>query len=309
MPPDVEPPPSAGSAPPTVAVVTDSSIGVDAQAASAMGVSLVPFQLICGDEVLRDGIDVTAEAFFAQLEQMDDLPRTSAPSPGDWLQVFEDCWAGGREVIALTCASTMTASHKSALIAAQDPELPTVVVDTCTAAAGEYLVASAVAALGETVTLVAAEAVAEAVSSRVTVLGTLDRFDFLRRSGRVGAIAAFAAGRLNINPVFRMLDGEAKNFARTRSRSDALDRIVAELHAGAEAHPGELLHVAAMHANCPRDAGRLLEQVSDLAPVETATTAFTPVMGVHTGPGVVGLGWWWEPPEGIVATLDDMETT
>jgi DegV family protein with EDD domain len=275
-------------------------VGVDVETADALGIRLVPFQLIVDGETKRDAIDVTAEDFFGRLELMDELPRTSAPSPGTWLDVFEACWDEASDVVAITCASTVTASHKSALIAAEAPVRPTNVVDSRTASAGEYLVVTAAARAARTgLDIEGTTAVVDEVVSRVRVLGSLDRFDFLKRSGRVSAVAAFAAGKLHINPVFQMVDGEAKSFARTRSREDALARMAAEVIEDSLTHHEDRLHVAAMHAASPGDAAVLLEMVADLDAVEVATTNFTPVMGVHTGPGLVGLGWWWEPPGGI----------
>ncbi|MCC7078758.1 MAG: DegV family protein [Acidimicrobiia bacterium] len=296
--------PHAGPGQGRVGVVVDTSIGVDPDVANALGIRLVAFQLIIDGSTLRDAIDIKPEEFFADLERMHELPRTSSPSPGDWLDVFEGCWADGLDVLAVTCASTVTASHKAARVAAAAPARATRVVDSRTASAGEYLVAAAAArAAASGLDLDCTRAVVDAVAGRVRVLGTLNRFDFLKRSGRVSAVGAFAAGRLHMNPVFQMVDGEAKSYARTRSRDDALDRIAATVVADAATRPGERLHVAAMHAACPDDASRLLERVDALGAVEIATTNFTPVMGVHTGPGIVGLGWWWEPEGGIEAAV------
>lgn len=292
-----------------VRVVTDTSVGVDVETADALGIRLVPFQLIVDGETKRDAIDVKAEDFFGRLELMDELPRTSSPSPGTWLEVLEACWDEGSDVVAITCASTVTASHKAAVIAAEAPERPTRVVDSRTASAGEYLVVSAAArAAAAGLDVDETAAVVQDVVGRVRVLGSLDRFDFLKRSGRVNAVAAFAAGKLHINPVFQMVDGEAKSFARTRSREDALARMAAEVLGEGVAHPEDSLHIAAMHAASPDDAAVLLEMVAELDAVEVATTNFTPVMGVHTGPGLVGLGWWWEPQGGLGSRGEDLVT-
>lgn len=284
-----------------VAVVVDSSVGLTQDLAADAGYHVVPFQLVIEGRSLADGVEISGEEFFGSLDTYEHLPQTSAPSPGAWLEVFADLWDHGKSVLAITCASSMTASHQSALIAAEDADAPTVVVDSRQASAGELLVASAgLRAVRAGAGLEKAAKVAEDVANRVTLLGTIMTFKFLKRSGRVNALEAFAAGALGINPVFVMHDGSADSFAKTRGREASLQKIVDTVHSEATAHDGDSLHVSAMHAACRNEGEWLLDAVADLHPVESTLTEFTPVMGVHTGPGLCGLGWWWEPPEGLL---------
>ncbi len=286
---------------PCTAIVADSAIGVRPDEAKALGLVVVPFQLIVDGKAIRDGIDMTSEEFFTRLNSYEELPTTSAPSPGEYMNAFSALWDAGSEIVVITCAKTMTASHKAALLAAQDAGQTTIVVDSRQASAGELLVATA--ALGASradmsVTQIAD--IAGQVADRVRLLGIIDTFEFLKRSGRVSALEAFAAGALGIKPIFEMRGGGADSYAKARGRDGALRRIVVDLHADAESHAGERLHLGLMHAACPDDAAALADSLSDLEPVESVTTEFTPVMGVHTGPGLVGVAWWWEPASGLV---------
>jgi fatty acid-binding protein DegV len=109
----------------------------------------------------------------------------------------------------------------------------------------------------------------------------------------VPGIAGRAGRSLGLNPLFEFRRGHPRPLRPALSRQAALDRMVTALLNSRVA--GAHLHLAALHAGAVEPAERLLEQVR--AEVEPATAflgSFSPVMVVHTGPGLVGLAWWWD---------------
>jgi DegV family protein with EDD domain len=130
------------------------------------------------------------------------------------------------------------------------------------------------------------------MTTRVTLLAMLDTLTYLARGGRVPRVAAWAAGVLQVKPIVRFSASDIKLVARTRTRTRALERMAALL---ADMTAGRPVHLAVHHANAPADAAYLRDQAERrLNLVETYVTEFTQVMGVHTGPGLVGLAWWTE---------------
>ena len=124
------------------------------------------------------------------------------------------------------------------------------------------------------------------MTERVTLLAMLDTLSYLARSGRVPRVAAWAAGMLQVKPIVRFSASDIKLVARTRTRARALDRMLELL---AEATAGRATHLAVHHANAPADAEYLLRQAQQHVNLaESYVTEFTQVMGVHTGPGLVG---------------------
>ncbi len=129
------------------------------------------------------------------------------------------------------------------------------------------------------------------VAERVRLLGAIETFEYLRRTGRVTKLQAYAATALSIRPVFRLAGGEIEPAGRPRTRSKALDMVANE----AASNDGPL-HVAALHALAEADAQALLERVRSRANVvEEFLVPATPVIGANAGPGLVGLAWWNEP--------------
>ena len=273
-----------------VRVVTDSAANLPADLAAELAIAVVPLHLTMGQRVFRDGVDIVMHQFYEQLQQGDDVATTSAPSPGDFLEAFRAI-PGDEEIVCVTVAAAVSATNLSARAAAAELDRPIQIVDSTNASMAEGFVAIEAARLarsGASVDEVVRRA--DEVAARSRILATIDTFEFLRRSGRVRRAQAYAATMLNIKPVFEFKDGDAEGIARPRTRSRALDKIVSDTVAAAA---GTTLHLAAFHALAEADAKELLRRVEAEADVaESYVVEATPVVGAHTGPGLVGTAFF-----------------
>jgi DegV family protein with EDD domain len=277
----------------SVSIVTDSAASLPDDLAARHNVTVVPLSLTLGGISYRDGDLGLAEL----LSRVNEGVTTSAPSPGEVAKAIEEC-LGDDGALVLTIAGTMSGTFHAAHVASSLVEGTVRVLDTETAAGAEGLVVLAAAqraSAGASLDAVAATAVH--VRERVRLVASVDSLDHLVRSGRVPGIAGRAGRSLSLNPLFEFRRGHPKPLRPALSRPAALGRMVAALLNSRV--PGARLHLAALHAGAPEPAERLLEQVR--AEVEPATAflgSFSPVMVVHTGPGLVGLAWWWDerPP-------------
>src|SRR5262249_36782330 len=170
------------------------------------------------------------------------------------------------------------------------------VVDTRTAAGAEALVvlaAADAAARGGSIDAVV-EAAEQAIP-QMRLVATLPSLEHLVRSGRVPNIAGWAGNVLGIAPLFAFRNGPARPLRPALGTEVAYDRIISRWRR--DRVPGAELHVAALHANAPTDAQRLLDRVREQAEPKTSFIGeFGTVMVAHTGPGLVGLAWRWAVP-------------
>ena len=270
-----------------VSVITDSAAALPASLAAEVGVTVVPMQVTLGEET-RGSDEFDLETILFRLEEG---IQTAAPSPGDFVTAIED--APGDVVIA-TVASSMSSTYRSAEVASRLVDRPTKLVDTSTAAGAEGLVVLAAAsAARQGADLSTVEAVARSVASRVRLVASVAGMDQLVRSGRVPQIAGWAGRRLGIRPLFEFRGGQPRPLRPATSRGGSIDRIFEQWRRTAV--DGGLLHVVAMHA-CDLDGAiQLLEAVCDVViPTSSFVGEFGPVMLAHTGPGLVGLAWYWD---------------
>jgi DegV family protein with EDD domain len=275
----------------SVAIVADSAANLPEDMARELGIEVVPMYLKFGDEVYRDGRDLTPADFYERLVRDGVAATTSTPSPGDYLEAFER--TGRKEIVCVTVASSMSSSNQQAHLAAERFEGDVEVVDSTSAAMAEGFVAleaARAAARSDSLSEIVARAAEIARSARL--YATVDSFEYLRKSGRVTKLQAYAATVLDIKPVFAFKDGEAVPVSRSRTKRKALARIVEVAVAEMAAGP---VHLAALHAAALAEAEELAERVAArVKVVETIVTEVTPVIGAHKGPGLVGVAFFCE---------------
>jgi DegV family protein with EDD domain len=284
---------------PQIAIVADSSACLPAELIERYGIIIVPLSLLCDGEVFRDGA-IPPREFYARLEAARQLPHTSSAAPGEFLEAFR-CGhlRGAASVLCLTLSAAYSGTH-SAAVNARDlaaTELPGVnvqVADTHGLAMTHgFAVLAAARAVESGASLEEAAAIAERVGSRGEMVGVLDTTRYLARSGRVPWIVHWAASLLQIKPVLAVADQQARAIARPRTMPRALDVIID--YVARRAAPGIPLHAAVMHADAPQRAEELAGRIRErFSPAELFVTEFTSVMGVHTGPGFVGVAFYRE---------------
>lgn len=282
-----------------VAVVTDTTACIPQGMVEQYNIELIPIELIFGDKVYYDGVDITPARFYNLLQQADKLPTTSGSLPAPYLEAFRCASLRTDSVVCITESSRFSGMYSSARLAMEmaREELPGLnieLIECASAAAGQGLVVLAAARAAA-----AAKSLAEVVDTvrelmhRVYLFASLDTLKYLAKSGRVPQAAALVNSLLNIKPVFSVNDGEAHTLALPRSTDSAIRRILKLMKNKVE--KGQSIHVAVMHANVIERARLFKEQISSrFNCAEIFITEFTPVMGVHTGPGVIGVAFYVE---------------
>lgn len=274
----------------TVAVVTDSAAALPPELAARCGVTVVPMWLTIGGESIHEGDRPLSEVLG------DARVSTSGPTPGEFARAIETRMSPDG-VLVLTIAANMSGTHEAAVLAAREIDRASEqvrVVDTATAAGAEALVVLAAAAKAQQgASLDDVELEAKRVVERVQLVAMVPNLDHLVRSGRVPGIAGWAGRRLGINPLFEFRGGKVHRLRPALGADAAIERMLARFRRSRE--PGARLHVTALHALAPDAARKLLDRVEAEVTPETAFVGeFGSVMVVHTGPGLVGLAWWWD---------------
>lgn len=280
-----------------VAIVTDTTACVPQELVAKYGIELVPVVFIFGDKSYRDGIDMSPAEFYALLRQAEKLPTTSGSLPDPYLEAYGKASHRATSILCITAPAKLSGMFNSAQLATEMAKeaLPNVVIevlDCGTAAAAQGLVVLAAArdaASGESLTKVIETA--RNVMQRVNLFATLDTLYYLVKGGRVPKAAALANSLLKIKPIFTVTGGDAHIVTLARTTANAIKHMLKIMEQ--KVVKGQPLHVAVMHADALDKAKELMDEISsqfDCA--ELFITEFTPVMGVHTGPGVIGIAFY-----------------
>lgn len=290
-----------------VSIITDSAACLPGEVAERYGIDIVPMEFIHEGRTYRDGVDITAGEFYGLLAKSKRLPTTSAPSPDSYLRAFKRAAEKSSHILTITPATRFTHAFESAKAAAEmsrekTPAVTVEVLDCGTAAGAQGLIvlAAARAALEDGNPSGPLQA-ARDLMPRVGLIAFIDTLNYLAKGGRVPHAVAWANSLLRIKPIFELLPSGrgATPLDRVRVRPKAIDRLVQILRQRSQGNP---VHVIIMHTNVLAEAEELKERISsEFNCAEIYVTDFTPVMGLHTGPGLLGLAFYSDgnlPPSG-----------
>jgi len=272
----------------TVRVVTDSTADLPPEVVRELGITVVPLLVLFGDEVYRDGVDLSSEEFFERLTTSPVLPTTSQPPVGAFLETYRKLAAETDEIVSIHIAARSSGTCESALQASRSlggsPRIE--IVDSQSASMGlGYQVMAAAHAARTGASLEEVAAAARSVGRRVHLLALLETLEYLRRGGRIGRAQAFLGSVLNLKPLITIRDGVVQPAARVRTRARALDQMLRYCLAY-----GDLEDVAVMHGTTPEDAEMLARRIREHLPdVPIYVGRLGPALGVHGGPGIIGM--------------------
>jgi len=280
---------------PKIAIVTDSAACLPPDLVRHYCIQVIPFRVVFGRQVFRDGVDLTAQAFYALLSQAESLPTTSQPSIAEFLETYRRISQEAEAIVSIHVPAAMTGTYSTARTAWDlvGADKPIAIIDCGSAAMGEgfvVLAAARAAAAGQSLEQVVAAA--RAVMAKTYLFAALDTLDYLRRGGRVAGVVALVGNALHIKPVFCLKDGHVGLLTQRRSRRQTIEYMV---EAMAERVGEGPVHAAVFHGAIPEEAAELQRAIlSRFNCAELYTTQFTPVMGAHTGPGVWGVTFYSE---------------
>ena len=270
----------------TVKIVTDSTCDLSPELAKQLGIIVVPVYLRFGDEVYRDGVDISQDEFYQKLEEGPIHPSTSQPTPADFADVYRKLSTETDAIVSIQVTSKLSGTYNSAL---QGRELVTgscriEVVDSLSVSMGLGLIAMTAARLaeaGESLQGVTEE-VRQAIPS-IRVLGVFDTLKYLLRSGRLGKATALLGTLLNVKPLITMRDGELFPAGQVRTRSKGIERLF-DLVKNAL----NIQELAIVHSTTPDEASSLRERIGSILDKRRIHIArLGPALGVHGGPGTL----------------------
>ena len=272
-----------------VKIVTDSTCDFTPRMAQELGVTIVPLHVIFGEMSYREGIDITAEEFYAMLVKSRQLPTTSAPSVGDFQEVYQRLLEEDHSIVSIHLSGKLSATVRMAQAAADSLKQPgriAVVDSQSISLATGFCIMEAAAAIRAGGGLEEAKAAAESVPGQLHIQFMVDTLEYLRRGGRIGRARAYLGTILKIKPILSLREGELYPVERVRTRSQGVERIIQ----AAVRHQNVKL-AAVGHSTTPDEAELIRERLAVAFPhAQVFVTRFGPVIGTHGGPGVVGIG-------------------
>ena len=254
---------------------------------------VVPLYVRFGDESFRDYVELSPEQFYARLRTAPQTPSTSQPTPGDFLEAYQDLSAYER-ILSVHIAGKLSGTIGSARSASLEFGGQRVrTIDSESASAAIAMLGLAIQRrLERSTTDEEVDALVERYRREAGLLFTVDTLEYLARGGRIGRARAWAGEMLNIKPILSIQDGEVLPVKRVRGNRKAFLEFASAFESSTVDRPS--LRVGIAHAEAPERAEALRKLVRDKRPaaeIEIVTT-LGPVVGTHAGPGTVGFFWY-----------------
>jgi DegV family protein with EDD domain len=278
-----------------IVVVTDSTAYIPEAALDGLDVPVIPLWLIWGDERFRDRVDIEPPAFYRRLRDSKTFPTTSQPSAGEFEAFFRQVGSETDAIVGVFISSKISGTVPNAQAAqAQLGDLNIRVVDSLSTSMGLALVVLATAqaaAAGKSFDEVVA--VAEDMRDRVHILFVVDTLEYLHRGGRIGGAKRFLGTALNIKPLLHLEEGSVEPLVQVRTKRKAVAHMLDVVEERLAGKP--LAAAGVIDVDNPREGEAVAERVKERFGISTVyRTAVSPVIGAHTGPGTVGIGFYAE---------------
>jgi len=268
-----------------VAIVTDSTSDLPPGMAEEHGIIVVPLTVTVEGVTYHDG-ELSQEEYFARMNAAKDLPTTSQPSVGDFVETYTRALETASEVVSVHISSLLSGTIESATQAAAQFPGRVHIFDSRELSGGLGLqVVEAARAAAQGLSSQEILRVAESARDRVRMIVGLDKLDNLARGGRIGAVSAFMGGLLNLKVTLTVdKDGKFEPVARTRGKSAALQHTLDWV--AAQMGDRKTGRVLVLHAQSPDNAEWLRERLAAAYDfIDLRVSEVGVVIATHTGTG------------------------
>jgi len=275
---------------PRIRIVTDSASDILPEQANRYAIEVIPLNVNFGDDVFKDGVDITASQFYTRLKASASIPHTSQPSAGEFMEFYQKIGRDADAIIGVYISNRLSGTIASAEAARGLVDVRVINIDGLSASQGTArlaILAAQAASAGLGVDEVV-KAVELARTKAMTIF-SVDTLEYLQKNGRIGRAQSMLGSLLQLKPLLHIdADGVIAPLDRVRTRSRVIPRLIEEAHARFPL--GSRVEITVIEADAADRARELMElamQGYDVADAAIATIG--PVIGSHVGPGTLGL--------------------
>ncbi len=274
-----------------IAILCDSACDLPPDIINELSISIMPLKVIYGEKIFSDRVDIQPEEVYAKMPA--EIPTTSMPTPDDIRSAFDRlARAGYTHLVSIHLSSALSGTYQAvSMVAKEYHDLTIEVVDTKTLSMGTgWIVYQAAENVRSGLSFEQVLSNIKDLQSKMNLFYVLETLEYLRRGGRIGMVSGMIGEFLHLKPVISVNDqGEYYTFAKVRGRQKSIDRIIRLVKEIALNHP---INLAIMHGGAPKEAEKIMDVLKSdrsLQLNKTFVAQISPSLGVHTGPGLLGV--------------------
>ncbi|MFB7142483.1 DegV family protein [Bacillus sp. AFS017336] len=277
-----------------IKIVTDSTADLLKEEIENLNITVIPLSIQINGETYIDGVTISPKEFIDKMQQTVELPKTSQPAVGTFVETFEKLTADGSKVISIHLSSGLSGTYSTACVAAGMVEGDVTVIDSAfitRAMAFQVIEAAKMAEDGST---------KEEIVKRITEIKNnsylyimVDTLENLVKGGRIGKGKAFIGSLLNIKPIASLDGGVYSPVGKVRSHPQVVKTLTKYFEQ--DTNGKTIKGVGIAHADAPELADALRNSIQQFSNFELDKTGYTtPVISTHTGKGAIGFVFYAE---------------
>ncbi|WP_409301225.1 DegV family protein [Peribacillus sp. SCS-155] len=277
-----------------VKIVTDSTVDMSFEELEKYEIEMIPLSISIDDEVFLDKVEIDGEEFLRRMKNSRELPKSSQPATGTFLDVYNRLGEDGSEVISIHMTGGMSGTVRSAESAAAMSETKVTVIDSkfiSKALSFQVIEAAKMAKEGKSVKEIT-DRLAQ-IQKQTSLVIVIDTLENLVKGGRIGKASAFVGSLLNIKPIATLENGVLNPVSKARSQSQIVKSLVKRF---VEDTKGKTVSgVGIAHANGHDLSIKVKDAVKEFCgSLEITIDTTTPVVSTHAGEGAMALMYYWD---------------
>lgn len=282
----------------TVKILTDSTSYINKEILEELDIKKTSLNVVFGNESFKE-TEIDNNTFYKMMEERG-IPTSSQPAVGELYKEMKAVVAKGDDLLGIFISSDMSGTYSTGnmvkdMLLEEFPNVNIEIVDSrsnCMQLGYAAIVAAREAKEGKTLEDV--KNIAEENIKRSRFIFLPDNLVYLKKGGRIGGASALIGGLLKIIPILTVEDGKTAVLAKVRTKKNAINTMIDKVYKDVEEHG--LKEIVIHHINCYDEAKELATRIKEKLNIEAGICDIGPVIGVHVGPGAIGIAYYTETP-------------
>ena len=278
-----------------VRIVTDSTAYLKKELLKEYDITVVPLTVNFPDISFPE-TEISNEEFYAMMDKSEKAPTSSQPSLHELKKAFRQIVEEGHAVLGIFISSVLSGTYNAALTAKamvleECPQAIIEIIDSkVTTMQMGYAVLAAARVAGSGSSLQEAIEAALEINRKSRLLFIPKTLEYLRKGGRIGGASALIGTLLQVKPILTLLDGKVVVFDKVRTTEKAWKKILDVFWE--DVRKKGIGEVTVHHINCDEEARQIARELESVLGVKVPAHPIGPVLGLHTGPGTIGLAYY-----------------
>lgn len=271
-----------------IKLIVDSTHDLPQQYLIDHDIEQVPLNIIIDGQTYLDQEEITSDEYLEKLVALNQIPKTSQPPSGKFVEIYEKYIEEGYEILSLHMTHRLSGTIGSAQTAASMVEGKVTVVDSgFIAQSYGFIIQNVVELIIKHKSMQQIVEAIEMMKQQSKLFLVISQLDYLRKGGRISRGKGFIGGLMNLKPVAQVIDGEINVIQNARTQNAVVKLLTKEVQNMSQDY--KYLRIGISQAEAPELLQKIKDNISQYTDEEITINTTTPIVSTHTGPGAIGL--------------------